>query len=226
LDGTLWNDKSTGNELEAGKENLELYRGIIVSGNNYEYVKNVLLKYRDGLPGKTQVFCDYGNTYFSLDAPDEVSSLSEEFTIDEGLVEAVKTVPMYKGRIHMRGNAVLTIKPLENREEELERIRQLIKKWDGEYQACIAGRTSVDITRADYNKANMILLIADALNLNVEDCIFVGNELNGGSEEKIPGLGMGTINVRDVFECNVFLKSWNKRHRMGINVNERQCFAG
>jgi hydroxymethylpyrimidine pyrophosphatase-like HAD family hydrolase len=226
LDGTLWNDNGTPQEIEAGMENLKLYKGIIVSGNNYEHVRDVLMGHGNSETDGVYCFCNYGNTYFSTDEPDRVYDITNEFTIDRSVVDAFKMIPEYSGKLHLRGGAVLTIKPLEDRETQLARVMYIIGNNGGRYKADIAGRTSIDITRVEYGKATMIPRIAVMLGLDLSDCVFVGNEIDSGSEEGISRLGIGTVNVRDVFECNVFLKSWRMAHRTVEKADEGQCIAG
>ena len=73
--------------------------------------------------------------------------------------------------------------------------------------AKIAGRTTIDVTYADYTKAAMLEQILIQGKLPYSDVLFVGNELEQGSEKEITAVGIKTLAVNDVFECNSFLRT-------------------
>lgn len=213
LDGTLWNDRGSEQEKKVGIENLNLFEGKIVSGNSYEHVKSILTEYRHQDRKNVDIFCDYGNTYFSLTEPDKVIRLFQDYCIDEKLYKTVLNIPRYKGKVRERGGSVITIKPLEKRDQELEFLDSVLAGKFAGYQAYIAGNTSIDIMKREYHKANIIQRLIDKMCIDRSELLFVGNELYQGSEINIRELGIHTLNVRDVYECNVFLKIWNREKR-------------
>ena len=61
----------------------------------------------------------------------------------------------------MRNGVVITIKPLENREELAAELTEALAEYDRDCRliARTAGRTSIDVTYEAYTKANMLELI-------------------------------------------------------------------
>ena len=156
------------------------------------------------------MFCDYGNTVFFSNCPTDIENLCDQYQVDEELIDELNKFPKYRGKVNLRGGVVITIKPLYERESELAFIREYLLNWGDRYRAYAAGFTSIDIMRKNYNKAAMINKIVKLMNWDRHDIVFVGNELNEGSEMEIKKTGIRTYNVRDVFECNVFLKIRNR----------------
>lgn len=53
----------------------------------------------------------------------------------------------------------------------------------------------------------MILEIMKKHGLRTEDVIFAGNETEDGAEKNIKETGVRTIQIDDVYECNILLKT-------------------
>lgn len=207
LDGTLWNEKGNTDEREIGAVNLELFDGVIVSGNAIEHIRSVLEEY---VPKNKaiEVFADYGNTYFNMSDPGNVTYLSSEYFLPDELLETLLNLAPFKGKsIKMRGRVVITIKPLENREKIVSTLNPFLKSYDDRLIAHIAGRTSIDIMYEDYTKAVMMSLILHQRGVVPDDVVFIGNELKRGSEEGIAKLGLTTLQINDVYECYTYLKT-------------------
>ena len=204
FDGTVWNMRGDNKQLEVGAENIDKLFGIILSGNSYEHLRSTLGEHYRG--NDLTVYCDYGNTYFSMDDPDTVSYLTDEFFVEHELLSDLQKIREYRGKITLRGNVIVTIKPLKNREKELTKINAVLEKYNGKYKAYIAGNTSIDISCSGYDKSVMLKIIIDKERLNFKDIIYVGNEIFKGSEVCIADMGIATLNVDDVYECNCFMK--------------------
>lgn len=206
LDGTLWNELGTDKEKKVGRENLELAQGIIVTGNNYNHVVNVL---QQQVPQDKfmEIYFDYGNTYFITRDYKKVSYLTDEYFIGGDLLETIEAMEPFAGKCKLRGGTVLTIKPLENREHWVDLLNQKLQAYNKKLVAKIAGNTSIDITHVDYTKANLIKLILKRNHIPCDQALFVGNELKKGSEVEVNDIGIHTLSVDDVFECNTYLKT-------------------
>ena len=204
FDGTVWNMRGDRKQLEVGVENINMLFGTILSGNSYEHLRSTLGEHYRG--SDIPVYCDYGNTFFRTDNPDEVSYLTDEFFIDHELLSDLQKIREYRGKVTLRGNVIVTIKPLKNRESELVKIKTVLEKYGGKYRAYIAGNTSIDVSCSGYNKAVILKMIIEQEKLDFSDIIYIGNEIYKGSEVCIADLGIATLNVNDVFECNSFLR--------------------
>lgn len=206
FDGTLWNNKGDKAQIEIGVENLKCFSGMIVSGNSYKYLKEILsehcTEHEDFI-----VFCDYGNTVFHLKSLESYSMLTDEYFVDVDLAETLKRLPGIRDKVHLRGNVVITVKPLLDRIKFLEQIQPILEYYHGDYVAKIAGSTSVDVCRVGYHKAVMLEKIMEMYHLKKEEVIYIGNELDTGNDEEIASMGISVLPVRDIYECNVFLKT-------------------
>lgn len=205
LDGTLWNEKGDAAEMETGEENLALFEGPIVSGNGIEHIRGVLAEHAPA--GKDMpVYADYGNTFFTTAAPDRLSRLTERYDLPAGLQDMFAAAFAGKS-VKVRGDVVMTIKPLEDRERLAAEMNETLAHIDGRLIARPAGRTSIDIMDRGYTKAAMMERIFRHSGIDRDDVVFIGNELRAGSEKSIAALGIHTLQVDDVYECYVYLKT-------------------
>lgn len=206
LDGTLWNERENNKGKAVGNENMNLFKGIIHSGNNYEHVRDVFkfLYHQDRV---TEIYSDFGNIHFNS-KDYTIHVLSQDYIVGSEVVEELEKEPVFSGKIRTRGmGSVVTIKPLVNREVHLRNVQEILKTFDGKYEARISGYTSIDITVKDYNKKTMMKEILKENNLRTDNVIFVGNETIDGAESTIKDLGIRTLQVDDVYECNILLKT-------------------
>lgn len=203
LDGTLWDEHLQDKTICI--KNMALFKGVILSGNNYRHVYDIVKDYYVKYTGE-DIYCNYGNTYFDLKDNIEGKLLSEEFLINEELIKELDSYEEYKGKITVRGGAILTIKPLTDREEKLQVIQNIIKKYNDEYKAEIAGHTSIDIMKKDFSKEKTFELIIKKENLDREKVIYLGNELDEGNDKAILNCNVKTINFDDVYDTYIFLK--------------------
>ena len=208
LDGTLWDERANNRGKAVGVENMNLFTGIIHSGNNFEHVRDAF-KYLYHQQTVTDIYSDFGNVHFTSDNY-TTDVLSEKYVIDTAVVGELEKVPAFKGKIKIRGEGcVITIKPLVNREVLLKKAQEALKKFGGIYDARISGHTSIDIMHKDYDKKTMLQEIMKKHCLKNSDVIFVGNETEEGAEANIKDIGVKTLQVDDVYECNVLLKTIN-----------------
>ena len=206
LDGTLWDERANNRGKAVGAENMNSFTGIIHSGNSYEHVRDVF-KYLYHQDTVTSIYSDFGNVYFTSEDYG-TNLISKEYIVDESVKTELEKVDVFKGKIKTRGEGcVITIKPLVNREVLLKKAKECLEIFEGLYVARISGHTSIDITHKDYDKKTMLELIMKKEGLSAERMIFVGNETVEGAESTISELGVRTIQVDDVYECNVLLKT-------------------
>lgn len=206
LDGTLWDERGNNRSKAVGTENMNLFYGIIHSGNNYEHVRDAFkfLYHQDTV---TDIYSDFGNVHFTSENF-EPELLSRKYVIEDGVAEKLEAVKEFNGKVKVRGmGCVITIKPLVNREVLLKKAQACLADYGDVYEARISGYTSIDVMRRDYDKKTMLAEIMKAHNLKKEDVAFVGNEIVAGAEANIFEAGVKTIQVDDVFECNVLLRT-------------------
>lgn len=208
LDGTLWDERANSKGKAVGVENMNLFKGIIHSGNNYEHVRDVF-KFLYHQEYETQIYSDFGNVHFTSEDY-SIDLLSDEFVVEKNVVSVLEKVDAFKGKIKTRGEGcVVTIKPLVNREVLLKIAQNTLEVFGDKYEARISGHTSIDIMHKNYDKKTMLQIIMKKHHLGINDVVFVGNETKEGAEANISELGIKTIQVDDVYECNLLLKTLN-----------------
>lgn len=206
LDGTLWDDRANNRGKAVGTENLNIFSGIIHSGNNFEHVRDVF-KYLYHQESTTHIYSDFGNVHFTSDNYD-IDLLTNKYVVNPDVVKELEKVQAFEGKIKIRGEGcVVTIKPLINREVLLRKAQEILEGFDNLYEARISGHTSIDIMHKDYDKKTMLVEIMKNHNLEINNIVFVGNEIVEGAEANIRELGVKTIQVNDVYECNILLKT-------------------
>lgn len=206
LDGTLWDERANNKGKAVGSENMNLFTGIIHSGNNYEHVRDAF-KYLYHQEAETDIYSDFGNVHFTSENH-KIELLTEEYVIDTVIVAALDKVDAFTGKIKTRGQGcVVTIKPLVNREVLLRKAQEVLDQFGGEYEARVSGHTSIDIMKKNYDKKTMLGLIMQRHHLAIDQVIFVGNETEEGAEANIKELGVRTLQVDDVYECNMLLRT-------------------
>ncbi len=206
LDGTLWDERANNRGKAVGAENMNLFSGIIHSGNNYEHVRDAF-KYLYHQDTVVDIYSDFGNIHFTSENY-KTDVLSEKYMVVPAVVDELEKIPAFKGRIKIRGEGcVVTIKPLVNREMLLRKAQEALSVFGEKYEARISGHTSIDIMVKEYDKKTMLQEIIKKHGLKTEDVIFVGNETIEGAEANIKETGVRTLQVDDVYECNVLLKT-------------------
>lgn len=209
LDGTLWDEYGDSHAKEVGSENLHLFRGTVFSGNSYDHVYSVTKEYFTHHDGE-KIYCDYGNTFFTLnDAKGSTCTLTDEFTLPCDIAAEIEKDGDFSGKVMVRSNVVITVKPLKDREKKLEKIRRILKKYGDDYEANLAGHTSIDIKKKGLDKAASLKHVMSVENWEPNSILYVGNELLKGHETCILNCGVRTLQVEDVFETNLFLKTFN-----------------
>lgn len=207
LDGTLWNDIGDEKEKIIGIENLRQFEGIIFSGNSREHILRVVKQVVN--PKIIGIYGDYGNSDLSKYDYNSEKYLTTKYNIEKELLEELDKIEKYKGKIIFRGNVIVTIKPLINREEEVKYLNKYLQsKFGNRYDVKLAGNTSVDITKNGFNKAIMLELLIKQKELSMKDILYLGNELDSGNEVEIKSLDLKAIQINDVYEAYMFLKTY------------------
>lgn len=210
LDGTLWDAYGDSHAKAVGSENLALFHGTIFSGNSYEHVYSVTKEHFTHHDGE-KIYCDYGNTFFSLNDIEGITyALTDSFALPGDMATEIEKDADFAGKVMIRGDSVITVKPLTDREEKLEKIHRILKKYGDDYEASLAGRTSIDIKKKGFDKAASLKLVMSVEGWEPDSILYIGNELDKGHEACIRGCGVRTLQVEDVFETNLFLKTWSK----------------
>lgn len=215
LDGTLWDENGDDYVKKVGVQNMELFRGTIFSGNNFEHVRDITERWFVHHGGE-RIYCDYGATYFTIESPHGIAvEAAREYWISSDLVAALKRDSFFGERVTLRGGAVVTLKPILDRAEKLKDLQNILAPFGDAYCAAIAGRTSIDIMRKDFSKSRMLASIIESNGWDSSRILYIGNELQEGNEVCIREMGIPFLQVEDVFEMNLFLKTFFRASMRG-----------
>lgn len=214
FDDTLWpRDKS----FESwGIDNLKLSNSfskdlVIVSGNTYESIKkqlsDVFSCVEDFIP---EVWADANTTLYSRGFPirTPINSLSSPFL--EELIDSLKNygLPVMVCRAYDDSIACIKIKPLD------ARYRPIISSYINDYlipikcmctnaRARITGTTTIDIVHILNSKCSILTYYRD---LDLKQCLYIGDEVDGGNDFDIAKIMGVSIHVKDVKETNLILR--------------------
>lgn len=207
IDGTLWDERANSRGKAVGYENLNLLLpGIVLTGNTREHARDVF-KYLYHQDLDLDIYSDFGNVHFTSKNY-ECDALTEKYAVDPNVRVELEKIEAFKGKIRVRGGGcVVTIKPLMNRHALLEKAKKALNVFGDAYEARISGHTSIDIMAKDYDKKAMLQEIMKKHGLNAANVVFIGNETEEGAEANIKDIGVQTIQVDDVYECNVLLRT-------------------
>ena len=136
-----------------------------------------------------------------------MTHLTEKYFLSEDLLRTIEAMSEFRDKlVTLRGGVVLTIKPVEDREFVVESLR---RRLNDKKKLLItpAGRTSIDIMIDGYSKATMLKQIMRQRAMLDEDVLFIGNELERGSETEIAEMPIHKLSVGDVFDTYVYLKT-------------------
>lgn len=205
LDGTLWDSKLDNKDICV--ENFKLFKGIILSGNNYKHVYDIV---KDNYQLDNYVYCNYGNTYFKLSNPSEDNILTKDYSIEDDILIELKKYDEFKDKLTIRGDAVLTIRPLQDRPEKLKIVNKILDSLNNKYQAVVAGHTTIDVMRKEFSKAKTFEIIAKKENFVKSNVIYLGDEYIAGNDTCMLKLNIKNIPVEDVYDTYAFLAVFYK----------------
>jgi len=93
-----------------------------------------------------------------------------------------------------------------NQEKRREMIKYIDEKLDN-LDIKIGGTTSIDITKVGINKGYGIKKLAEYYNITLDEILFVGDALfEGGNDKPVSDVGVTSIQVKDVKECEKVIK--------------------
>lgn len=210
LDGTLWDGNDENYAKIISIQNMQLFRGTIISGNNFEHVRDITERWFVNHGGE-KIYCDYGATYFTIDDPRGTAfGAAAKYRIPQGLFKALKKDSYFGEKATLRGGTVITIKPVLDRADKLIDLQNILFPYSDTFCASIAGRTSIDIMHKNFSKSQMLASIIESNGWEPSRILYIGNELQQGNEVCIREMGIPFLQVDDVFEMNLFLKTYSE----------------
>jgi len=237
FDDTIWSSSKDLLMREISKENLVmLYKAfpkcrLIISGNSINHFvaleskfaeasKQCDNKYEDLL-----VYCNGGNCVYKMTASgmEHVKNISDRFNLNEDYYKLTTLLlcelnkngyDLNMSNFENRGNCILSIKPLVNRERAKRIIERTIleniplQNGGPKYTPYINGNTTIDIMNSDYNKSLCTTYITEILGISKEDVVYVGDKTESGNDNCIVGQGYRILTVDDVVDFNSFARTY------------------
>lgn len=237
FDDTIWSSSKSSKLREVSEDNLRLmYEGfsdncLIISGNSSNHFDGLADRFgaaQDKSSHKDaiiNIYCNGGNCkyimkngIFTYDG-----RLCYDFDLNEDyyiLSEAILKKLNGSGwnlslsNFENRGNCILSIKPLKEREKAKLLIEDVIRELFGgdtlKYTPYINGNTTIDIMNTNYNKQMCSQYVTDELHLKNSDIVYVGDRTEVGNDACLLDMGFKVLAVRDVVEFNSFARTFIK----------------
>lgn len=213
FDDTIWSrDADTDhNKMLLSLDNLNLVsqlnkKAIIISGNNYESIKNKLYKSLQTDDLGIDIWADANSTLFSKG---KVTKFIEDLKINGDynlLIHYLNERYKINASINSFDRpACIKIKPLSQLDRELlfDLLPTILTKCKiKDYKVLKTGRTTIDIVHKDNCKTK----IFKCLNLKTKNTLYIGDEIDKGNDKEIANLCTESIHVKDIKEVNLILK--------------------
>lgn len=235
FDDTLWSSSKDQKQRLISEENLKIvFAGfvdncIIISGNSsihFDTLRDKFGKAQELSKNKSKsisIYCNGGNCLYHIENGNfnYIRNLCSDFNLNDDyytLSENILKVLNRSGwnlnlsNFENRGNCILSIKPLQEREKARiiieEVIRDLFGKEKLKYTPYINGNTTIDIMNSSYNKRMCASLVTKSLGLKYEDIVYVGDKTDRGNDACLVNMGFRILSVNDVVEFNSFAKTY------------------
>lgn len=229
FDDTIWSSSKSRLYREYSQKNLELlFRGFsdnsfIISGNSANHFISLTPEFHQAsLNSKVdnpviRIYCNGGNCYYTFSDGqfNYMANLCSDFnlnedyyTLSENILKALKDSgwKLNLGNFENRGNCILSVKPLQNREQAKLIIDDVILKTFGapKYTAYINGNTTIDIMNTHYNKRMCANTITNELQSETHDIVYIGDKTENGNDSCLTDMGFKVLSVRDVLDFYCF----------------------
>jgi HAD superfamily hydrolase (TIGR01484 family) len=203
---------------------LEKYDVCIISGGKFEQFKKQVVDRLEApahILNKFHLMPTCGTRYYRYDELEnewqlqyaEDLSADEKKNIIEVLEQSAKELGLWAekpyGEIIEDRNSQITYSALgqqapaeekykwaEENAEQKQVLRTLVAERLPDLEVRLGGTTSVDITRIGIDKAYGMNKLIDALDINMDDILFIGDKLQeGGNDYPVKAMGIDTIEV-------------------------------
>lgn len=237
FDDTIWSSSKETSDRSISKDNLRLlykcfaYKSALISGNSSKHFESLKDEFSEAqkLSGvenrEITIYCNGGNCVnkmvdgdfqYQYNICDEYNLNNDYYLISEQLLKSLNRNGwnLSFGNFENRGNCILSVKPLANREKAKSIIDaelfKLFKDTEHSYSAYINGRTTIDIMNTNYTKKMCSVAIMDKLSLKPEEVVYIGDKTDGGNDSFAMDMGFKVMSVDDIKMFNCFAKLYNE----------------
>ena len=234
FDDTIWSSSKSSEMRDMSEDNLRLLyeafsdNSLIISGNSSNHFDTLSEKFKvaQELSSNTEaslcIYCNGGNCQYSMqqgvftyqDRLCHDFDLNEDYyLLSENLMMALNSNGwnLSLSNFENRGNCILSIKPLKNREQAKTLISQVIRNlFNGElkYTPYINGNTTIDIMNTKYNKRMCSRKVTEELGLIPEEIVYIGDKTEIGNDACLTDMGYKILSVCDVVDFNCFARTY------------------
>lgn len=237
FDDTIWSSSKETLDRIISKDNLRLLykcfidKSVIISGNSSKHFESLKNEFSE-IQQKTftenkaiTIYCNGGNCVYKMvdgdfqyqyNICDEYDLNNDYYLMAEQLLKLLNKNGwnLSLGNFENRGNCILSIKPLANREKaksiiDIE-LNKLFKSTGHSYSAYANGRTTIDIMNTNYTKKMCSVAIMNKLGLKPEDVVYIGDKTDGGNDSFAMDMGFKVMTVDDIKMFNCFVKIYDK----------------
>lgn len=237
FDDTIWSSSKSIEMREISEDNIRLMfegfseRCLIISGNSsnhFDALADVFGAAQDKstkLDSMIYIYCNGGNCMYKMKNGQFTyeGRLCNRFDLNEDYYLLSETIlkrlnsngwNLSLSNFENRGNCILSIKPLKEREKAKILIENVVRDLFGgatlKYTPYINGNTTIDIMNTNYNKQMCSKFVTEELNLKYSDIVYVGDRTEVGNDACLVNMGFKVLAVRDVVDFNSFAKTFIK----------------
>lgn len=235
FDDTIWSSSKSTEMREISEDNIRLmYEGfsercLIISGNSSIHFDALADKFgaaQDKTSHKESllyIYCNGGNCKYIMKNGlfTYEGRLCNNFDLNEDYYLLSETIlkklnsngwNLSLSNFENRGNCILSIKPLKQRDKAKVLIEEVVRELFGgttlKYTPYINGNTTIDIMNTNYNKQMCSKYVTEELNLKNSDIVYVGDRTEVGNDACLMSMGFKVLAVRDVVEFNSFARTY------------------
>lgn len=233
FDDTIWSSSNSTELRKVSEDNLRLLfeafpnNSLIISGNSSNHFDALSNKFKSAQEMSSNkevsfnIYCNGGNCKYTMcegefayrDRLCNDFDLNEDYyLLSENLMKALNSSGwnLSLSNFENRGNCILSIKPLKNREKAQMIISQVIRELFGElkYTPYINGNTTIDIMNTLYNKRMCSKKVTEELGLDPSEIVYVGDKTEIGNDACLTDMGYTIFSVNDVLDFNSFARTY------------------
>lgn len=233
FDDTVWSSSKDEFCRKYSRLNLKaVYQGfagksIFISGNSASHFSSLGQKFRDAAKaaGKPDVcmdiYCNGGNCHYYMKDGCLLPrrTLCSDFNLDKDfslLSEKIREALENGGwnmeglNFENRGDCILSIKPLQNRENAKQVIDDTILRMfhTPKYIAQVNGNTTIDIMDSRYDKRMCAGTVCRELGFAPGEVVCAGDSTERGNDFHLTKAGFKVLAVRDIFDFHCFAMTY------------------
>lgn len=235
FDDTIWSSSKDKQLRHVSEDNLRLLfdafstNSIIISGNSsnhFDALQSVFGAAQEKSKNKDSqidIYCNGGNCHYRMHKGvfTYLNNLCKDYNLNDDYYILSENIlkelnangwNLSLSNFENRGNCILSIKPLKNREKArdliINVIREIFHNEQLKYTPYINGNTTIDIMNTGYNKRMCASTVSSRLGYSPEEIVYIGDKMDTGNDACLKDMGFIMLKVEDVVDFNCFVRTY------------------